>query len=174
VGQIVITKLVAEDKVSKFSVLDESDSALRIFIRKHAEKSSQANLTQTYVAKVEDSSQVLGYLSIMCAEISLQQNYTIDDKAAANRFLFQPAIRIAKLAVDAKHQRIGIGKALLQFAIGLISTSVQPAVGCRFVVLDAKSKSVPFYKRLGFRLLDTIENREQDAPVMFLDLQNLT
>ncbi len=48
-----------------------------------------------------------------------------------------------------------------------------PTAGCRFVILDAKSKSISFYQKIGFRLLDTEANKTKEMPLMFLDLRSL-
>lgn len=61
----------------------------------------------------------------------------------------------------------------METAIGIVLLSIVPHAGCRFMILDAKPKSIPFYKKIGFRLLDTEENLEKPTPLMFLDLRNL-
>lgn len=161
------------DQVSKFRLLNAEDQPLQRFIRRDAHKSANAMLTQTYVAKRENDARVCGYVTLMCAEVALEEAYSIQDKVGADRYRFQPAVRIARLGVDQTCQRSGIGRLLVETAIGVVQTFIQPNVGCRFVVLDAKSKSVSFYESLGFRLLDTPRNRSEPTPVMFLDLQNL-
>ena len=162
------------DQVSAFRLPDAEDKPLVRFIRRDALKSSAANLTRTYVVKSRDGDKkVQAYVSLMCAEIGLEQTYSITDKIGADRYNNQPAVRIARLAVDASLQRKGFGKILVRFAVGVARRFVQPNVGCRFVVLDAKPKSVSFYEGLGFRLLDTETNRASETPTMFLDLQDL-
>jgi len=42
------------------------------------------------------------------------------------------------------------------------------------MVVDAKKKSVPFYEKRGFTLLDTEANKKLDAPVMFIDLTKIS
>ncbi len=174
-GAIIVKTLEASetDQVSKFRLPDAVDSPLVRFIRRDALKSSKANLTQTYVAKRNDDPKVMAYISVMCAEVAFEQTYSITDKVGADRYEYQPAIRVARLAVDEGAQNIGLGRALVRFVIGIAQQSIQPLVGCRFVILDAKPASVTFYERLGFRLLDTKANRAKDTPLMFLDLQEL-
>lgn len=171
----IIKKLeeVEIDQVSKFRMELEEDKPLEVFIRRDAKKSAAANLTQTYVAKVEGDRKVVGYVSIMCAEIQLEKSYSITDKVGADKYDYQPAVRIARLAVCKEYKRKGAGKSLVEMALGLILVAIAPSVGCRFVILDAKSKSIPFYKKRGFRLLNTPENLQKETPLMFLDLKNL-
>ncbi len=161
------------DQVSRFRMNEEDDKPLVKFIRRDARKSAQAKLTQTYVAKLEGDAKVCAYVSIMCAEVALEKSYTIADKVGADRYEYQPAVRIARLAVEDEAQRNGIGQTLVQLVIDIALTQIQPMAGCRFIILDAKQKSVDFYSKLGFRLLDVVSNRKKETPLMFLDLQNL-
>jgi GNAT superfamily N-acetyltransferase len=173
--QIEIKPLGRPDvhQVSKFKMDDPSDHSLQQFIRRDAFKSGQANLTQTYVAQRVGEIRIVGSISLMCAEVQLELTYSITDKLGADRYETQPAVRIARLGIESSCQREGVGSRLVELAIGIAQTGIQPIVGCRFVILDAKQKSVTFYQRHGFRLLDTSENRNSHTPIMFLDLQNL-
>lgn len=174
--EFIIKKLEAAsvDQVSKFRLSDKDDTPLVRFIRRSALKSSQANLTQTYILKRAHEAKVLAYVSMMCAEVALENTYAIADKIGADRYDFHPALRIARLAVSTEIQGYGFGKQLMQFAIGIVQEAIQPNAGCRFLILDAKQKSIKFYEKIGFRLLDTSTNRNAKAPLMFMDLQNLT
>lgn len=81
-------------------------------------------------------------------------------------------MKIARLAVDTKYRESGLGRFLVEFSLGIAKDTIATAVGCRFVVLDAKKASVPFYLKVGFRLIDTEENKAREQPVMFLDLKD--
>ncbi len=151
----------------------EEDRPLQNFLRRKARKSAGANLTQTYVAKVKDGPHVIAYISIMCAEVRLEDAYELPDKADANAYAYQPAVRIARLACCDKHKGAGLGRRLVETVIGIVLLSIVPHAGCRFLILDAKRKSVAFYQRMGFRLLDTSENRKSENPIMFLDLRDV-
>jgi len=172
---IIIKTLEAADldQVSRFRMEREEDKPLEIFIRRDARKSAAANLTQTYVAKVEGDQKVIGYISIMCAEVALEKTYEIADKVGADRYEYQPAVRISRLAMATGWEGRKIGRQLVETAIGVVLVSIVPVAGCRFMILDAKPKSIAFYRRLGFRLLDTEENLKKATPLMFLDLRNL-
>lgn len=174
-GEIIIKQLQAAnlDQVSRFRMDDADDKPLEIFIRQHAYKSAKANLTQTYVAKIEDDPKVVGYVSIMCAEVALEKTYDIADKVGADRYDYQPGVRIWRLAVIPSQRGAQLGRKLVETAIGVVLVSIMPYAGCRFLILDAKDKSIPFYKKMGFRLLDTLENKAKQTPLMFLDLRNL-
>ena len=172
-GDIIFKKLEAAalDQVSRFRMAAESDAALQIFLRRFAKKSADASLTKTYVAKQAGTPQVIGYITIMCAQVALAKTYDIPDKAGADGWDYHPAVRIARLGVADDHRATGLGKKLVELALGMIAGYIEPHVGCRFVIVDAKLQSVGFYERLGFRLLDTAGNRASETPLMFLDLK---
>jgi hypothetical protein len=67
-----------------------------------------------------------------------------------------------------------IGSNLVQLALGTTKDRICPVAGCRFVIVDSKQSSVGFYKKQGFTLIDTSENRERSEPVMFIDLHKAT
>ncbi len=173
--EVIIKKLETPDidQVSRFRLLDLADKPIQQFIRRDALRSGQANLTRTYVAKHEGETKIAGYISLMCAEVAFERSYSIADKAGADRYEFQPAVRIARLGVDAGSRSQGIGRMLVEAAIGIVQAAIQPTIGCRFIILDAKQKSVSFYEKLGFRLLATTANDANEMPLMFLDLQDL-
>ncbi len=174
-ANIIIKRLEAAnlDQVSRFRLDRDEDKPLKIFIRRHAHKSAAANLTQTYVAKIEGERRVIGYVSLMCAEVALERAYEIGDKQGADKYEYQPAVRISRLALEDGFQRQGIGQQLVETAIGVVLLAIVPYAGCRFIILDAKPKSISFYRHLGFRQLDTEENRQKATQLMFLDLRNL-
>src|SRR3954464_9648067 len=144
---IIIKKLGTADldQVSRFRMASDEDKPLQIFIRKNARKSAAANLTQTYVAKVEGQRHVIGYISITCAEVALEKTYEIADKLEADRYEYQPAVRISRLAMSEGYAGKQIGRRLVETAIGVVLVSVVPSAGCRFMILDAKPKSIAFY-----------------------------
>jgi predicted GNAT family N-acyltransferase len=172
---VILKKLEAanKDQISRFKLADEADRPLVNFLRRTALKSSKANLTQTYVIKNDGQPNVIAYITLMCAEVALAKTYQIPDKAGADHYDFQPAIRIARLAVADTERGNGYGRTLVELAIDIALYQIQPVAGCRFLILDAKKKSIIFYENLGFRLLDTAANRTAETPLMFMDLQNL-
>ncbi|MCB2084162.1 MAG: GNAT family N-acetyltransferase [Sphingomonadaceae bacterium] len=159
------------DQVNQFRMSHSDDKPLQNFIRRKARKSASANLTQTYVAKVENTLPIIGYISVMCAEIKLDNAYEIGDKPDADIYEYQPAVRISRLAVEDSYRGKNVGRELVEMAIGITIYAIVPNAGCRFLILDAKPKSILFYEKLGFRLLDTDENRSKATPLMFMDLR---
>jgi GNAT superfamily N-acetyltransferase len=109
---------------------------------------------------------------LVCGQIEIQ-NPDLGENVDY-RYDHCPAVKIARLAVDHRLRKKGIGAALVDFSLGVIKTQICPGVGCRFVVVDSKKTAVKFYADdCGFTLLDTEENRGLESPILFLDLYKI-
>ena len=83
-----------------------------------------------------------------------------------------PILRVARLAVDEAARGLGLGKALLRFAIEL-AERMAGEVGCVGLVVDAKPGAVSFYRRFGFEPIDVLQGATAQLPrpqAMFLAL----
>ena len=67
-----------------------------------------------------------------------------------------PILRVARLAVDEAARGLGLGQALLRFAIEL-AERMAGEVGCVGLVVDAKDGAEAFYRRYGFVPLEVVE-----------------
>jgi GNAT superfamily N-acetyltransferase len=167
-----IRKLETFDTVQKFKVGNEAFLPLKTFLQKQAKQFQQASIAQTYVAITDDKT-IIGFVTLTCSEIDLQNGFDLTDCSHANNYEFLPAVKIARLAVDTRYRSNGIGSTLVDYAIALIKDRIAENVGCRFVVTDAKSEAVSFYKKRGFVLLDSEGNQSTEHHLMFLDLVSL-
>ncbi|MDP3105447.1 MAG: GNAT family N-acetyltransferase [Candidatus Methanoperedens sp.] len=78
-----------------------------------------------------------------------------------------PCIRIARLAVDRRFERRGIGRFLLSVAIGK-AISVSNEIGCRYITVDSKPESLGFYEKHNFKIVK--KYRHSMYPKMYLDM----
>ena len=142
---------------------------LKIFLQRHAKKYHERNLARTYGAFEGD--RIAAYVTLVCGEIVLEGDADLlDEPDLAYRYKSYPAVKIARLLVDTRYRNGNVGAALVHLSLGIAKDKISPAVGCRFVTVDAKRDSVGFYAKQGFTLLDTQGNRDRLEPVMFLDL----
>jgi predicted N-acetyltransferase YhbS len=117
---------------------------------------------------------VVGYITLVCGEVVTEDGDPGLINEIEYRYKHYPAVKIARLAVDVSLQKqAGLGRALVNLAVGIAKGEISPAVGCRFVVVDAKTQAVGFYERCGFTMLETPANRERSEPVMFVDLSKV-
>ena len=63
-----------------------------------------------------------------------------------------PALVIARLATDERHERQGVGKHMISYAISLAGKMALD-VGCRVVLANSDPDAVGFYERMGFMRL---------------------
>ncbi|MGA9583405.1 MAG: GNAT family N-acetyltransferase [Allosphingosinicella sp.] len=148
---------------------------LKIFLQRHAHTYEAQSLARTYGAFNVETKKVVGYITLVCGEVVTDEG---DDPLLAEpglKYLYNhyPAIKIARLAVDQRAAGMGLGKLLVNLALGRAKSIICPAVGCRFVMVDSKKGAVRFYEKCGFTLLDTPANLERDEPVMFVDLNKI-
>lgn len=167
-----LASLRSGDKVTGLSCGDHAFLPLKIFLEKHAKRFEEQDLSRTYLVRELGKTRPLGYVTLVCGEIDAEDGEDLIGGAIVYPYRSYPALKIARLLVDANMRRSGLqlGTKLLDYALGVAKTVIGPAAGCRFVVVDAKQPSIPFYEKRGFTLLDTPANRARAAPVMFLDL----
>jgi ribosomal protein S18 acetylase RimI-like enzyme len=164
-----------QNDVKNFKMGDNAFQPLKTFLQKQALDFQLSRIAQTYVAipnsEIDNAvRKVIGYVTLTCSEIELQEGYEITDCERANQYDFLPAIKIARLAVDERYRANGIGEELVDLAVTLSADVISTHVGCRFLIADAKPQAIKFYERCGFTLLDTLKNRTSEHPIMFVDL----
>ncbi|HEY5536134.1 MAG TPA: GNAT family N-acetyltransferase, partial [Ignavibacteria bacterium] len=79
-----------------------------------------------------------------------------------------PAIKIARLSVDSRFEKKGIGTHLLYAAIGK-TLSICKSVGCRYILVDSKPEVIGFYKKYGFQEIE--KNKKKNFIPMYLNMQ---
>lgn len=175
-SDVQIRAIQPGDALTGLSLGDPAFLPLKTFVRRHAQVYERQNLSRTYGAfDVANGNKLLGYVTLVCGEVALQNgdDALVHGEDVQYSYLQYPAVKIARLAVDRRFRKKGIGEELVNLALGIAQEFICPNVGCRFVMVDAKAESVSFYTRRGFTTLDTHENRTRDEPVMFVDLSKL-
>ncbi len=173
--QIEVKQIEPGDRLTGLSLGHADFAPLKTFLQKHAHAYERESLARTYAAFNVQTSKVVGYVTLVCGEVVSDD---CDERLVQQdglKYLYNqyPAVKIARLAVDSRLQGSGLGRYLVKLALGRAKSVICPAVGCRFVMVDSKKKSVAFYSKCGFTLLDTAANRERDEPVMYVDLNKV-
>lgn len=166
----IIRELQPDDSLRGIKLGDEAFTPLKTFLCKCAVRFNQNQLARTYVV-VDDPNpkKVIAYLTLVCSEIQNSFDANEDHQEGTRNYKSLPAIKLARMAVDTRW-RGGVGKIMMDWCLAHVIGNVMPYVGCRFLVVDSKKQSVGFYKKMGFTLLDTPENKNSESPVMFIDL----
>lgn len=113
-----VRKLAATDSVEMF---DSGEAALNQFLQRFALTSQKANSAQTYVSC--HAGAVVGFYSLAVG--------SVEPENAARVMI------LARLAVDLKHQNVGLGRALLRDAL-LRTTQAADIAGIRALLVHAK------------------------------------
>ncbi|WP_374625275.1 GNAT family N-acetyltransferase [Devosia sp.] len=176
--EITIRPIEPGDTVTGLSLGHADFVPLKTYLQKDAKAHQEQSLARTYGVFLDDEPlRVRAYVTLVCGEIASEPGGSGVSGLGHGDGLHYPyrqypAVKIARLAVDHRLQgrKLHIGTMLVDLSVGIAKDVISPSVGCRFIVVDAKRRSVGFYERYGFTALDTPANRERDEPVMFIDL----
>jgi GNAT superfamily N-acetyltransferase len=139
-----------DPKIHEVSAFDCGDPDLNEFLQKDASAYQNEHLSFTRV--VFHEKELVAYITLLTDSIVLktpEKKKLVDFHDSVMQW---PALKIGRLAVaTARQKQCGIGKALLQYAVGLaIRIGRESGVGCRFLTVDAYPVSIGFYERHGF------------------------
>jgi GNAT superfamily N-acetyltransferase len=164
-----LRRLDENDDRSSFS---SGDDDLDRFLRRYAGQNQfRSHVGTTYVAV--EGGVILGYATLAPGHLEIDRL-----PAAVRKRLPQyplPILRLARLAVDQRHQGRGIGAQLLRYVFAL-ALKLGDEYGCVGIVVDAKPAAIGFYRPYGFVPLELVEGqlptRPQPTP-MFLALAEI-
>jgi len=129
------------------------EPSLDVFLERYAwQNQTRHHLGVTYGAVDDRTRRVVGYFTIAAASIASDAS---TERLASGGYSEIPVLRIARLAVDARVQGIGIGSELLHAALR-IALEESARIGCAGVVIDARPGATGFYERFGFRPLGVL------------------
>jgi GNAT superfamily N-acetyltransferase len=145
------------------------DADLDRFLAKYAGQNQfRHHIGVTYVAL--DAERIIGYATVAAGALEAENLPSSRRRKLPGYPL--PALRLARLAVDATAQNRGVAKALLRYTFRL-AIEMSERFGCVGMVVDAKPGAVDFYSRLGFSPIELVEGRMASRPEplsMFLPL----
>jgi GNAT superfamily N-acetyltransferase len=125
-----VRKIAATDRVDAF---DCGRPALNQFLQRYALLNQKANSAQTYVCCHDDV--VVGFYSLAVGSVDHVSTPARVTKGLARYPV--PVMILARLAVDAAHQRKGLGQALLKDAL-LRTAQAADIAGIRCLLVHAK------------------------------------
>lgn len=120
--------------------------ALNNFISLYAWPGQRANISQTYVAAVEET--IVGYHTLVVGQVSYEDAPERLAKGLPRHPI--PVLLLARLAIDRNWQGKGLGAALVADAIRR-TLQVADIAGVRALLVHAKDQTAKgFYAHLGF------------------------
>ena len=136
------------DSVHKLSVTDGVESfdcghvALNDFLQRCALVNQRSNSSQTYVSC--NAGQVAGFYSLAVGSVEPSQSAPRVVKGIPRHPI--PVMILARLAIDQRHQRQGLGKALLKNAL-LRTVQAADIAGIRALLVHAKDEEARSWYR---------------------------
>jgi GNAT superfamily N-acetyltransferase len=123
--------------------------ALDQWLHRYARAAHASNSARVFVTTLADAETVVGYYALAAAQIA-PADATARALKGQPRARPVPAILLARLAVDRKYQRAGLGRSLLQDAF-LRSCQAADAIGARLLLDHAKHDAAKaWYGQYGF------------------------
>jgi GNAT superfamily N-acetyltransferase len=162
-SELVIKPLNKNYDLSSFTC---KDADLNDFLKKDALNYHKHLISKTSLCFF--GNELAGYITLTFDTIGAKKVSVSDE--FENKYSY-PAMKIARLAVNSRFERRGVGTFLLYAAIGK-ALSIGESVGCRFVLLDSKKDSIGFYKKYEFKeaILKPREMKDNYTS-MYFDLQ---
>ncbi len=164
---LYIHRLEPTDEVGEF---DCGDEALNDYLKRFAwQNQRRHSVGATYVAEsVEAPRAVIGYHTLAAGSIP-RNAFPSEIGRRLSPYPEIPVVLLARLAVDRRFQRRGIGESLLAHALDR-ALAVREQIGCRCIIVDAYQSAVRWYRQFGFV---SIGGAPADAATqkMFLDLR---
>ncbi|MFM7269458.1 MAG: GNAT family N-acetyltransferase [Cyanobium sp.] len=130
----------------QLEAFDCGREALNLWLQRRALNNQRAGVSRPSVVCSEGC--VIAYLSLAAGAIVLAE---VPASLRRNMPNPLPVVVLGRLAVDQRHQGLGLGRALVTHAIRL-SLQARQLVGTRALLVHAiDDQAAAFYRRMGFR-----------------------
>lgn len=143
---------VAQSELYRIDSFSSGETSLDSFLHSEAANLHSDHLGHTSLLFHEDFASVVGYITLSNDAIPLKTS-EIGDLGLAYEIELPafPAVKIGRLAVHQSLQRQGIGKLILDLAIGELA-GIQSITTGRMLITDAinQTKVISFYQKHGF------------------------
>lgn len=130
---------------------DSGVTALNDFLRKTARQHREKGLSNTFVLLDEETpTDILGFFTLSFLEVNAA-SLPPDHARRLPKTARLPAAKLARLAVDLRHQKKGYGAILLADAIKRVAATAKESGGVVGFFVDAKDDTAKlFYLHYGF------------------------
>ncbi len=159
-SELAVVPLDKSYNLFSFSCLS---SELNDFLKNDALEDQSNMISRTSLCFWKD--ELAGFFTLVADTIEAK---AVIDGLEHYEYRKYPGVKVARLAVDSRFERRGIGTYLLLAAIGK-TLSVCESIGCRYILVDSKKNSIGFYEKYGFKLVEKYKNR--DFIPMYLNMQ---
>jgi predicted GNAT family N-acyltransferase len=115
------------------------------FLQEEALNEQRSGLNNTFLLFRHNI--LAGFVSLCADSIKLSEKEQEDEGVSYETI---PALKVARLAVDYRFHRSGLGKKLLDFSVANALRLTNNFCGVRFLTLDCYAHRLSYYKQFGF------------------------
>jgi ribosomal protein S18 acetylase RimI-like enzyme len=138
------------ERLARKHELDDFDCgepALDEWLKRHARAADASESARVFVV-TQDGAKVVAYYTLAAAQVEPRSATARAAKGQPSRPI--PAVLLARLAVDRRHQSRGLGRSLLQDVM-LRCVAAADEIGARVLLVHAKNERAKgWYERYGF------------------------
>jgi len=158
---VTIFPLSARHDTSSFNCTNHD---LNDFLKNDAIENQEQMVSRTYVCFYKE--QLVGFYTLTTDIIEVK-HIEKTHRWDGYKHKKYPAIKLARLSVDCRFERKGVGRLLLFAAVG-IALNVSEYVGCRYITVEAKQEAIEFYEKHGFMIVE--KTRTKNEPTLYLNI----
>jgi GNAT superfamily N-acetyltransferase len=147
-SELCIVPLDKSHNLSSFNCLSPE---LNDFLKNDALNDQNNMINRTGLCFWKDK--FVGFVALVADTIEAK---AVTDGIEHYEYRKYPGVKIARLAVDSRFERKGIGTYLLAAAIGK-TLSVCESIGCRYILIDSKKIQSASIKKMDLNLQKNIE-----------------
>lgn len=141
----------SEEALSRFNAKErrrvkKHSEEMELFLKNEAYSEQELGMNTTFVYLDDSGENILAYVSLCNDAIGLELQERED---AGITYSSVPALKIARLAVDAGRTGHGLGKLLIEFS-AYQAQLIREHSGLFFLTLDCYAHRVSFYESVGF------------------------
>ena len=135
------------------------------FLQEDALDNQKQLLSVTFLWFYEEK--LVSYITLLNDKLNLEGDLKKFFQEKSIHYHSIPALKVGRLCVDDEFLKRGLGKLMMSFASEKAKEINSNKAGCRFITVDAKEKSLPFYIKLGFKALG---QKRSETIALYLDL----
>ncbi len=158
--ELVVLSLDENDDLSSFNCSSEE---LNDFLKNNASIDQKNLVNRTQLCFWNNK--LVGFFSLAAGTIETK---SVIDGIELYQYRKYPAVKIARLGIDSRFEKHGIGTYLVQVIMGQVM-SICENIGCRYLLVDSKLESTGFYEKCGFRVAE--KNKKTQFTPMYLNMQ---
>ncbi len=162
-------ELISETHKNLLGSFKTDSLELKKFLLEDALSNQEVGISYTYLWSCRKNNELVAYITLLADAIRVHGTYlgkSFLEKGVEYKTL--PALKVGRLCVHKDYTGRGIGTLMTKFAMEkIVAMNEQVAVGCRFLIVDAKKDAVHFYKKMDFQVLKA---REKGTLPMYRDM----